>query len=509
MGSVGSTRDLIRKLLNLSKSTEEKEQQLGVEEKKESKYLGVLQNENPSQEELKKAVDEFLNETKVAKEIAENLFHLSEGELHLRQIEDKNKFSEHIREIEQNSESFDQLASNFLHMVKELEQERQKLEGILNSRGIDKSEKMSLAERRLQKTESMAQKTNENKEGGLSRREFVKAGAAIGLGAYWLNEEITSNDSKDLRRETRATLEIIEEYNDRIYQKTQERNFNLKLPIAVGERHAPPGDSFENLKRLALEHDPSKIALEFLHYESETIKKFNIGETSPEQLTEIYIERNSWQRIESQLIEFFTYLQNNQIKLQGLEYKPVSTGEERRENYSDQLERSEAMVEIAKEINDGKTIFLAGSTHVDRRMSITTQLLKNAHPEIATRITPDEAIQDPYLYTEFENKTGVPNEESLGSEEDGKVMFSFQSQYTFAGAIQSVQPVYSTHPGSEIHRLEKSGLQYLESSNITDVKAVKKKIRKSEKIIKNMESKSPYKTVSSSGYGVFVEENPK
>lgn len=502
-----SPKELLNQILQASEDAEKYEERLGTEEKSERRFIKSLENGRPDNKDIYNAIEELSREAKIAEQIAEKLGEISKDEIQLSEIESQSYFKEHISQVENRSKNFDELANGFFQLLCELDNERQELEKYLESKEIEKSKNFVESKNTIVDLKERFDSIKNNK--GISRRDFVETLGALGLASLGTPKKHQSVEV------VRSSAKIFELYNERIENLTNHYSFNLSLPIAMGERHFPPGASFATLHKLIKNKDVEKIGFEFLHYGSKEVEKFNNGVLSPEELARYYINRSRYPNYIGQIADTFRLAREKGIEIRGLEYNEVKRFDEWRNNYFNQLERSEAMVEIVKQINDGKSVFLAGSTHVDRRMSINSQLLKNAHPDVATNINPKEAIEDPYIYRD-KDKFEVLNSESRGNKRDVKRMFDNPNKYTFTGAIKSMTGLCSTHPGAERHKLNKSGIEFLEKSrlyqnNETDI--INKKEQKANQIIdriENLTANGPYKTKSSNdGYYIYMEETPK
>jgi hypothetical protein len=507
-----SLEDMFETISNLTERTRGEEENLQEKEKTETKYLTHLSNEskNLTQDQIEESVSVFLEETKLANDIAENLVHLDEKDAKLRKFleEQSGKVADKISKFEEFTEDIETLAKYFLDEMSELENEGETLKQIVNSRGSPAiKEKFRKAEKNIEKAEILAE--NIGSEDSITRRFLLKTGAAgltSGAAGYLLGKSQGEKNSGEevYPRGVEASAEIFDEYLNRKNQLTKKKSVDINLPIALGERHKPPGNTFPILLRLMKEYNPNKLGLEFLTRESSVIREFNSGGVTPSEMTEHYLSKPSWPRINEQVLRVFQYAKKENIKIVGLEY---TSGEE---HYENNLERFERMTDIVEEANDGHSIFLAGTQHVDRRMHIVGELLKNAHPEIAKNITVEECVGDPYLYRKFNEDIGIPNEISFSNPQESSEIFTFAKKYTFKGRVNSFDSVASTHAAEQKMELQKS-LTWLEETAIDNYKPIKNRINRiigEMEEIERVSSKASYTTISESGYVVFVESSP-
>jgi hypothetical protein len=508
-----SLEDMFETISNLTERTRGEEENLQEKEKTETKYLTHLSNEseNLTQDQIEESVSVFLEETKLANDIAENLVHLDEKDAKLRKFleERSGKVANKISKFEESTEDIETLAKYFLDEMSELQNEGETLKQIVNSRDSPAiKEKFRKAEKNIEKAEILAE--NISSEDSITRRSLLKAGAAAGLtsgaAGYLLGKsQGEKNSGKEVYpRGVEASAEIFDEYLDRKNQLTEKKSVDINLPIALGERHKPPGNTFPILLRLMKKYNPNKLGLEFLTQESSSIKEFNSGKMTPSEMTKHYLDKPvGWSRINEQVFEVFQYAKKENVKIIGLEYTSGI------EHYSDEntYERFKKMADIVENANDGDSIFVAGSQHVDKRMHIMGNLLKNAHPKVAKNITVEESMADPHLYRKFDEDIGVPGESLSPGPGQSAAIFEFAEKYTFKGRVNSFDSIASTHAAEQMMELKKS-LAWLEETAIDEYELIEDKINKIKADIEEMSSKASYTTVSKSGYDVFVEPNP-
>ncbi len=193
----------------------------------------------------------------------------------------------------------------------------------------------------------------------MSRREFIKGASAFVL-TLFLSRLYGCSLFQDSPEELIAR-EYLNAWNENLEMIKHGKIHYTEPIIAVGESHGYRGGDFNGMTDIVKESGTRAVGLEFLEYGDPVVESFNNGLTTPEQMFNHYNSGNMWSRDKS-LQDFLSYIQENGIKLYGIE---LFSKEESGDTQKFQEDRFEFMIDRIEKImnSEDKGVFLTGYKH--------------------------------------------------------------------------------------------------------------------------------------------------
>jgi len=227
-------RSLFNKVSNRIEGTRTEEKQLEKEEEQERKYVRDLEGDN-SQEDLNEAIELFLEEVNMAKDIEENLLAAEKDEINIiDRIGTKNE-PEILTELDSTEKNIEELVKIFVREVKSLHHQGKKLQNMIQT-----SPHRTETENNLKESlnyldnveENLSELKNEAKEMKMGRRKFLEGSASLATGAGF-QSLLDKKEPKEKSPEPGVIEEIlqIEEINLAIKAETVRTSQNSALVV--------------------------------------------------------------------------------------------------------------------------------------------------------------------------------------------------------------------------------------------------------------------------------------